>query len=48
MLAAEDGMHYVAKPGELGAVLPSGLDLVGRTELVVLYQMEMKFLFVRI
>ena len=48
MLAAEDGVHYVAKPGELGAVLSSGLDFVGRAELVVLYQVEMEFPFVRV
>ena len=35
MLAAEDGVHDVAEPGKLDAVLSGGLDLVGRAELVV-------------
>ena len=48
MLAAEDGVHDVAEPGELGAVLSSGLDFVGRAELVVLYQVEMEFPLARI
>ena len=32
MLAAEDGVHDVAEPGDLDAFLSGGLDLVGRAE----------------
>ena len=42
MLAAEDGVHDVAEPGDLDAFLSSGPDLVSRAELVMLNYVEMK------